>query len=123
MSVAEELEKLHALREQGAITETEYARAKKLILEASGAPPFFDPPVASPATFLQTLRRSSLDKWVGGVCAGLGRHTSVPSWCWRLCFCFFSLLYGVGVLLYVLLWIFVPLEENSPDNMPTVRSS
>ena len=58
--------------------------------------------------WLQTLTKSSKDKWIGGVCGGLGEHTPVPSWCWRLLFAALFLCYGTGLLIYILLWIFLP---------------
>jgi phage shock protein PspC (stress-responsive transcriptional regulator) len=58
--------------------------------------------------WLHTLTKSSNDKWIGGVCGGLGEHTPVPSWCWRLLFAVLFLCYGTGLLIYILLWIFLP---------------
>lgn len=52
--------------------------------------------------------KSETDRWIGGVCGGLGEHTPVPSWVWRLLFALLVLCFGTGFLLYVLLWIFVP---------------
>src|SRR5438046_392712 len=37
-------------------------------------------------SFLQNLTRSKTDCWLGGVCGGLGAHTPVPSWVWRVLF-------------------------------------
>ena len=34
--------------------------------------------------------------------------TSIPSWSWRILFILTALLHGLGVVVYVLLWIFVP---------------
>ncbi|MFH1079377.1 MAG: PspC domain-containing protein [Pseudomonadota bacterium] len=58
--------------------------------------------------WLQMLTKSQHDKWIGGVCGGLGEHSPIPSWCWRFLFAVLFILYGVGLVLYVLLWIFVP---------------
>ena len=33
------------------------------------------------------FRRSEADKWIGGVCGGLGRSTGIESWAWRLLYC------------------------------------
>jgi len=62
----------------------------------------------SDQNFLQTLKKSNKDKWIGGVCGGLGEHTAIPSWCWRLLFCLLFLFWGAGFVLYILLWIFLP---------------
>jgi phage shock protein C len=48
---------------------------------------------------------------IGGVCGGLGAATSIPSWMWRAAFLFCVLTFGVGLLLYAVLWICVPDDE------------
>lgn len=69
--------------------------------------------------WLQTFSRSKTDKWLGGVCGGLGEHTPIPSWSWRLIFVLLFLFYGTGLLLYVLLWIFIPKNpESGPEKSP-----
>lgn len=65
--------------------------------------------------WLQTFTRSRKDRWIGGVCGGLGEHTPVPSWTWRLIFTLSLLICGTGFLVYILLWIFVPEEPFSED--------
>ena len=57
------------------------------------------------------LRRSRTDRWLGGVCGGLGRASGMEAWIWRLVFVLFTLTFGFGVAIYLLLWIFVPDEE------------
>jgi phage shock protein PspC (stress-responsive transcriptional regulator) len=103
MALSDELSKLAALRERGTLSEEEFARAKARLLNES--PPG---PAPSVATGLNALRRSRTDRWFGGVCGGIGRATGVESWVWRLIFTALVLLVGAGLLLYVLLWIFVP---------------
>lgn len=41
---------------------------------------------------------------VGGVCVGLERWTKVPAALWRIAFIGSTLLYGVGIPLYLILW-------------------
>ncbi len=57
---------------------------------------------------MQRLRRSRTDRWFGGVCGGIARMAGVDSWIVRLTFVVASLFAGVGLLPYLLLWIFVP---------------
>ena len=57
---------------------------------------------------LRRLTKSKEDEWLGGVCGGLGEHTPLPSWVWRLVFLLLLFCYGTGVLLYILLWICLP---------------
>ncbi len=66
----------------------------------------------SDKNWLQTLTKSTTDKWISGVCGGLGEHTSVPAWVWRFLFCVLFLFYGTGLVLYILLWIFMPKKEG-----------
>ncbi|MGA7180705.1 MAG: recombinase family protein [Thiobacillaceae bacterium] len=49
-------------------------------------------------------------RWIAGVCGGIARSTGVDSWAWRLLFAFLFFCGGAGLLLYGLLWIFVPTE-------------
>jgi phage shock protein PspC (stress-responsive transcriptional regulator) len=103
VSLAEELEKLQSLRDRGAISEEEFARAKARVLEQA-------PPPSDARSFLQHLSRSRTDRFVGGVCGGLGQHTDLPSWAWRVIFCLTMLYFGAGLLIYLLLWLFLPAE-------------
>ena len=57
---------------------------------------------------LRRLTKSKTDEWLGGVCGGLGEHTPLPSWVWRLVFLLLLFCYGTGVLLYIALWICLP---------------
>lgn len=99
MNLSEELERLQGLRERGVISDGEFAQAKARAL--GPAPPLHN-------TFLHRLSLSSTDKVIGGVCGGLGAHTGLPSWAWRVIFCVSSFYFGIGVLFYLLLWIFIP---------------
>ena len=71
---------------------------------------------------LRLLTKSKTDVWLGGVCGGLGEHTPLPSWVWRLVFLLLLCCYGTGVLLYVLLWICLP-EPVPERNRPGTPSS
>ena len=106
MSISEELERLQALRERGALSDEEYARAKARVLQGTSV----SSSPAGHASFLHRLARSRTDRVIGGVCGGLGKHTDLPPWAWRVIFCLVSLYFGAGLLVYILLWIFLPLE-------------
>jgi len=62
-------------------------------------------------SWLRRLSRSTDDRVLGGVCGGLGRYTPIPSWLWRVLFSLLVLIFGTGLLLYILLWIFMPKER------------
>jgi phage shock protein PspC (stress-responsive transcriptional regulator) len=105
VTLSDELSKLAELRERGQLTEEEFVRAKERLLNASRPRP--DDPVASA---VNSFRRSRNDRWFGGVCGGIARSTGVESWLWRLLFVLLFLCAGAGLLVYVLLWLFVPSE-------------
>jgi phage shock protein PspC (stress-responsive transcriptional regulator) len=56
----------------------------------------------------RALKKSKKDKLLGGVCGGLGEHTPLPSWLWRVLFLVAFFAFGSGLLVYILLWIFMP---------------
>ena len=59
------------------------------------------------------LRRSRTDRWIGGVCGGLGEFLSMNPFWFRLLFFILGLPGGVpGVLPYLILWAIIPLEER-----------
>jgi phage shock protein C len=104
MSLSDDLSKLSELRAGGALTEEEFARAKARLLDANG-------PSSEPAvTAVNSFRRSRGDRWFGGVCGGLARSTGMEAWVWRLLFTVLFICAGAGLLVYLLLWIFVPSE-------------
>jgi phage shock protein C len=63
--------------------------------------------------WLQGFSKSKQDKWIGGVCGGLGEHSPIPAWCWRFLFSVLFFFWGFGLLVYVLLWIFVPAGKTN----------
>ena len=60
--------------------------------------------------------RSSRDRMLAGVCAGLAQQFGVPAAVIRLAFVlmtFFSA--GVGLLIYLVLWIVMPSDESDHE--------
>ena len=119
MDLADQLQKLQTLREQGALTEDEFVLAKKRVLDgtASQASNGGAPSNASfsSSSALNQFRRSTSDKWIGGVCGGLAALSNIPAWSWRILFLLTVLLHGIGAIVYILLWIFVPIQLNVPQ--------
>jgi phage shock protein PspC (stress-responsive transcriptional regulator) len=117
MNVAEEIEKLQVLHARGALTDEEFARAKQAVL--SGSPPALPAQGAlttgtdAAGTWLRRLARSRRDAWLGGVCGGLGEHTPLPSWCWRLLFVVLMLAFGIGLIPYIVMWICLPADPSA----------
>ena len=101
MGLADELAKLEDLRNRGTLTTEEFERAKKRLLDGQPAP-------VPGSSAVNGLRRSATDRWIGGVCGGLAVNLGVDSWILRLVFAVLFFVGGTGVLLYILLWIFMP---------------
>jgi phage shock protein PspC (stress-responsive transcriptional regulator) len=112
MSISDEIKRLHELHLSGALTDAEFAQAKEKLLGSlggnTGAGGSLPPDDADALKQLNQFRRSTRDRWLGGICGGLGRFTGLESWVWRLIFVLFTLYFGVGLMAYVLAWIFIP---------------
>jgi len=59
------------------------------------------------------LYRSREDRWIGGVCGGLGRFLQVDPAPIRLGFIALSLWDGIGVLVYLVMLLVVPEEPST----------
>ncbi len=105
MIISDEMTKLAELHRNGVLTDEEFARAKGRLLGV-GVGLTSTPLLAD----VNALRRSRSDRWIAGVCGGLARATKMESWLWRLLFVLLTLFGGVGLVVYVLMWIFVPEE-------------
>ncbi|HEY3851165.1 MAG TPA: PspC domain-containing protein [Steroidobacteraceae bacterium] len=105
MTLSDELSKLAELRSSGSLTEEEFIRAKERLLHSEQARSG-DPVVSA----VNSFRRSRNDRWFGGVCGGIARSTGMAAWVWRLIFAALFICAGAGLLVYLLLWIFVPSE-------------
>ncbi len=69
----------------------------------------------------ERLRRSLLDRILGGVCGGIGSHLGISGWWVRLAFVALLLTTGsFGLLLYVLLWLIMP-AQGLADLPPLLR--
>jgi len=57
----------------------------------------------------KVLRRSRTNRWIAGVCGGLGEFFGIGAGWFRLGFAIALIPGGIpGLLLYVILWIIVP---------------
>ena len=114
MNVSDEIKRLHELHQAGALTDAEFEQAKARVLAGQVR---LDKPLDKPrsgdsdfVSEMSALRRSRVDRWLGGVCGGLGKASGMESWIWRLVFALFTITFGFGLLIYLLMWIFVPEE-------------
>ena len=115
MSMSEELGKLGELHQRGVLTDDEFARAKSRLIGAQAGPTassFASTPQSSVpfVAGFNALRRSTSDRWLGGVCGGIAPTLGLESWVCRLLIAVLTLFGGFGVIVYLLLWIFVPSE-------------
>jgi len=109
MALSDELTKLQDLHQRGTLTDDEFSRAKARLLGENAAPAAAPKPPSAVAA-INALRRSLDDRWIAGVCGGIAGATGVDTWVWRLLFALLLLCGGAGLVLYLLLWIFVPTE-------------
>ncbi len=58
------------------------------------------------------LYRSSKNKILGGVCAGLGEYFDVDPTVIRLLWVVIFLMGGSGILIYIIFWIVLPEEDT-----------
>jgi phage shock protein PspC (stress-responsive transcriptional regulator) len=80
------------------------------------APPSLDPPFAEPPpspAAREQLRRSSTDKVIGGVAGGLARYSGIDPLLWRVGFVALAFAGGTGVLVYLLLWLLMPVDTRA----------
>jgi phage shock protein C len=70
---------------------------------------------------MKRLYRSTKDRMLGGVCAGLGEHLDVDPTVIRLVWVILTAVsMGTGIIVYILAWIIIP-EEDTAGGTP--RSS
>lgn len=58
------------------------------------------------------LERATQDKWVGGVASGLARYFDIDPTIVRLIFLVAFFGFGTGLLVYLVLWLVMPLSTE-----------
>src|SRR5690606_38335289 len=76
--------------------------------------PMYDLP---PLTGQRKLMRDPDDKVFGGVCSGLGHYFGIEARWIRLILVLLFIFGGTGLLLYIILWIVMPLARTRADRM------
>jgi phage shock protein C len=66
------------------------------------------------------LYRSRTDRFLGGVCGGLGRYLAIDPTIVRLIFLLLLFGNGAGFLIYVVLWVLLPVEGASESGSANV---
>ena len=62
------------------------------------------------------LMRIKQKRMLGGVCAGFGYWLGWPTWVIRVLLLVLVLTAGTGVLVYIILWIFMPATDELPPD-------
>lgn len=57
------------------------------------------------------LHRSSTETMIAGVCGGLAEYFDIDPTIMRLIFVALALIGGPGLILYIIMWIVVPLKS------------
>ncbi len=60
---------------------------------------------------VKKLTRSRKNRIIAGVCGGIGEYLDVDPTVIRFIWVVFSLLYGAGIIAYIIAWLIIPLEE------------
>jgi phage shock protein PspC (stress-responsive transcriptional regulator) len=103
MKLSEELQRLDELRQSGVLSSEEFSRAKAQLLGNCAT--------VTPLAALDRLRRSTSERWIAGVCGGIAYATGTGAWIWRLLFALLFFFGGTGLVLYLLMWLFVPADS------------
>jgi len=72
--------------------------------------------IQSAVTEPRRLSRARDGRWLGGVCAGLGRYFGLNPMIYRIGFVALSLAGGTGILLYVAAWLVMP-DDGVEDSI------
>ena len=63
------------------------------------------------------IYRDPGNRYLGGVCGGLGEYFGIDPLIFRILFIVFTLVYGVGILIYLLLWVVVPEARTRAEKL------
>lgn len=68
----------------------------------------------SPRTYGKKMQRNSNDRIIGGVCSGIGNYLGAEPVLLRIFFIILTLMFGIGILVYLALWLALPAGETLP---------
>jgi phage shock protein C len=63
------------------------------------------------------LFRSRSERWLAGVCGGIGDYFNIDATVIRILFILFGLVFGSGLLFYIILWILIPIEPEIVESI------
>ena len=64
---------------------------------------------------MKKLYLSETDRKLGGVCGGLGEYFDKDSTLYRILFVVVGLLWGSGIILYLIMWLIIPRRPRSEE--------
>jgi len=71
---------------------------------------------------MQKIFRSRESSIIGGVCGGLGEYFNIDPIIFRLTFIALLLAKGIGLVIYVIAWIVIPLRPKDEPTVPAGNS-
>jgi phage shock protein PspC (stress-responsive transcriptional regulator) len=78
-------------------------------------------PGAAPAPRAAALRLSGTDRMIAGVCGGLGEFFELDPVLFRAAFLVLAVIGGLGILLYLALWLLIPGPVPAAGAPPSPR--
>ncbi len=66
---------------------------------------------------MKRLYRSETDKKIGGVCGGLAEYFGIDPTIVRIIFVILALVWGGGVVIYLICWLVFPKKSALPPNI------
>jgi phage shock protein C len=66
---------------------------------------------------VKRLYRSREERWLAGICGGLGNYFDIDPTVIRVLFVLFSLVVGGGIIAYIILWIVIPQEPEEAEDV------
>lgn len=69
----------------------------------------------------RSLSKSKDNKLVAGICGGIGEYLDFDPQIVRIAFILLGLMFGIGIIIYVILWIGIP-EKGNVSAIPGFRS-
>ena len=72
---------------------------------------------------MKRLYRSDKEKLVGGVCAGLGVYFGLDPLILRILFVILALVNGIGMAIYLLMWLLVPRAQREYEGQEEIVRS
>ena len=68
---------------------------------------------------MKKLYLSDTDKKLGGVCGGLGEYFEKDSTLFRILFVLITLVWGAGLILYLIMWLVIPKKPKETGPLPS----